>query len=196
LQTILNYFHGASSKALTKGLSRAIARDKWIQIGCHWEKGANADARSDAYLRALVPRSMVQAKYTTHIHIRVIGEALTVMKCWCSCPANALDKCTHVSTMLYTINDMVKASGRLGASCTSKLRAWGVPTGKMAEDVRLPICDYIFDKHAAASSGNGTRRRESGARMSKVYQNEVKPNLEWVDYQYADEELKRIDGLP
>jgi hypothetical protein len=72
---------------------------------------------------------------------------------WCECPAGIAGNCTHIAALLHTAADMVHSAGRVPGeeqsfrtACTSQDRAWGLPAGKMSDDVCKPLREFWFCK--------------------------------------------------
>lgn len=144
------YFQKAG-QSLTDGQRRAFCNDTHhlLSFDC------NSD-RSEGFVRCLVPPSMkTQLLYTAYVHFSVDVETTTVEKilsAQCECKASIEGDCQHVAATLFTMQDIVKASGRVPGeesflkliSSTSKENNWIRPKGQVAVDVAVPIESYFL----------------------------------------------------
>ena len=125
------------------------------------------------------------------------GSVSRVVDGFCHCPAGVNFDCQHVGATLWTMNDVAVQSGRLlgdygEVSCTSRLRAWGVATGNLKSDVRIPMDQWVFRKHVPKKKKTAAEK-EQGAAAREQARVRVRTVASMYEKAKASCTLKHVD---
>lgn len=161
-----------SKKAFNRGYTRAFCRSELLPLGFCIDSEAKV-----CYVQCRVPPSMRTAEaYLVFLELAITeaGSVVGIVDGFCHCPAGIKYDCQHVGAALWSMNDVAVQSGKLvggdGVSCTSRLRAWGVASGNLKSDVRIPMDQWVFRKHIPKrdKGSDGKKKREEGRKRLRT----------------------------